>query len=131
MANTELDDLIVPLVQELLDQFGQAAIYSSNRSDDYDPETSTKDSKPSRVPIKIVFDKVERFNRDSQPASVKVRARRIYCAGADLTSEPNPEDSIIVTGVGGVQDRTYTIADVIPIYSGEQVALWELYIEAM
>lgn len=121
----DLDQIFLPLAQELLAQYGQPAVYMVEKAGDYNPATAMQENDQKRFPINIVFVKLGRYDVDDQSGSNIVRKRRAYCAGADMTVVPLPGHSLITK-----DGQTYSVTTVSPTFSGRLVALWEFYLDA-
>jgi hypothetical protein len=103
----------------LLAKFGTAMTHTAIVAGVYDPVTQTV-SAPATVATAIrglIMDGAD--SRDERGAALStVGQRRIYLAGADTT--PKIGDRVTVGAA------TYTINDVLPVYAGDVVALYDV-----
>lgn len=117
---TALDDKMVPKAFQLIAKLGKLVRFVVVSGGAYDPTTQTmtgetttnvdaKTSPPTRVSEKLIDGDNVRFGD-----------LVIYLPAQGLTFVPKIEHTVVI------DSRTYRILEVGPIYSGEQIALYEI-----
>lgn len=127
---TELDDVFVPLADDMLSTYGKTATLRSYPSAGYDPtigdttlgtpvDETVKVSPPEAVDTGGIRAVGEHLVVGEISSSYELLA---YIAAQDLAT--NPE-----VGMHLILDTTsYEITMVSPVYSGEQICLYRLYL---
>lgn len=121
MANTELDDVLVPAVQELLDDLGRDVIFTvADVSSTYDASTGESTKSTNNYTVKAT-PPYPYSDRMISSGIVQMGDMRMLVAAEDLDFTPTPGD--LVTWDSGDVWRTIQVS---PIYSGELICAWEL-----
>lgn len=119
---TELDLEIPALAKELIDEYGKPIVYKFLVTGGYDPSTSSViSSEVTQTPsIKAI---VEPDNGQSLKAGlVEAADLKLTIYNQGLIGKPSPEDFIVFDGM------RYKVKLASPTYSGELIAIWELYV---
>lgn len=116
---TALDNRLRATAQRLLDRFGMAAQYEATTGADYDANSLDAATGTTTVtPVKsFIYD----ASVEEIASGVVERGQCIaLVAGASLPSMAKPGDRIVFP------HETVTVMKPMAIWSGEQVALWQL-----
>lgn len=120
--STFLDDIFGPITQDLMGDLGKAIAYTRVTAGTYDPTTGeTAADSAATTAIKALVSYAS--PRDFPAALVMANDRKLSVAGADMDPEPTGGDQFVVDG------QTYTVpaeGGVMPTYSGEDVALYDI-----
>lgn len=114
-----LDDTMLPLASELIGEFGKPISFVSVTLGAYNENTSTATKTEVSYSVTAIVEpaKPRRFDDETDAADTKVTV-----AGADLSVSPKRGDVLIIDSLRS------RIIEPIPVFSGAQVALWELWV---
>ena len=118
---TELDLEIPGLAAELINEFGKAIGFGRVEPGEYDPDTGT--AAPASAPrtLKAI---VEPYKGQRLLAGlVEAGDLKLTVAAESFPDgEPTTEDTAVI------DDASYTVVNVLGIYSGEKVAIYEIQV---
>lgn len=121
MPNTELDDVLVPAVQELLDDLGRDVTFKvADVSSTYDPTTGTGSKSTNNYTVKATPPYPYSFGMISNDI-VQAGDMRTLIAAEDLAFVPESGD-VMTWDTGDV----WGVVHATPIYSGELICAWEI-----
>lgn len=122
---TALDSRLVPKVLRIVNKYGATATLTQHESTGYNPDVATQpaatEDDPAPESIKCVPPEITRTLGD-ELASVNTRLRS-YIAASGLTQTPTAGKTLLTIG-----SNVYRITEVNPVYTGDQIALWELFL---
>lgn len=121
---TELDAELVPLTLELIDEYGKSVGYTRVTPGDYDTSTGKAVAATEPKPLKAIVEDVVVKSRTS--GLIEGSYKKFFVAGAALDQDPTPSDIMTVDGYA----HTIAQGGVKRYYSGELIALYELWAEA-
>lgn len=121
---TELDAELVPLTLELIDEYGKSIVYTRVTPGAYDTATGKAAPATEPVPLKTIVEDVVVKSRTS--GLIEGSYKKFYIAGAALDQDPTPSDTLTIDGFA----HTIAQGGVKRYYSGELIALYELWAEA-
>lgn len=120
---TDLDDKLVPKALELINKFGADIVYTRKSTEGtYDPTTGeTTGSATASPTVKMTppFPLEDEYRGES--TGEEGNLRESYLAASGLGFVPQKNDSFVWK-----DGKTYTVVEVLPLYSGEQVAAFGL-----
>lgn len=116
---TELDDQLVPAVLELINDLGKVAVARVKSNQAYTESTGDVTESATDYTVKIL--PPERFDIGYIDGDV-IRVSDLKTAVAASGLAFTPKLGMLVIFDSG----TYTTISVSPVYSGEQIAMWEL-----
>jgi hypothetical protein len=119
---TELDEELIPLVKEIIDEFGKEVEYAHEVTGEYDPETGTAPVDPLTKRFKVAPPedlKGQYFNGDSL---VLAGDKKLTSAAADYDDPPKPGDEFTFDSV------TWEVIAKREVFSGDEVCLYEFQV---
>jgi hypothetical protein len=117
---TELDLVIPELANDLIGEFGKSIEYAERPTNEYDPATSSYTQTGDFITIKGV---VEPFTGQRMMAGlVEAEDLKITCPAIAFVNTPTSGDQFRFDG------ETFNVINVLPTYSGEEVAVYEFQV---
>lgn len=118
-----LDGPLRSAAQTVIGQFGKPATLRTPGGS-YDPATGKVTDSPSDEAITVTVGDTTRLVELGfvEEGGVTHRDLFVEVAAAELSSDPTNDQELILDSV------THQVKGVKPVYSGEQVALWQLHV---
>lgn len=118
--STFLDDTFGPITQDLIGLFGKSITFTRVAGGRKDPATGTvSGGSVGPLTVSAIIEAVK--GSEVTDGLIQVGDLKLSIAGADLAQPPEPNDTSTVDGA------VLTVIRVVPIYSGADVALWQLF----
>ncbi len=115
---TTLDTKLISKVKTLVEKYGTNAVFTANAGD-YDPTTGTVDSDTATHTAKVT--PPQQYKQHLIDGDViRIGDAQVYLPAQDLTFTPAIGIMVSVAG------SSWQIMNVNPIYTGDNVALYEL-----
>ena len=122
MADTELDTKIVPKVLAVIARVGIPATWTPSPTRVLNRTTRAVVETPATPVSVTVTPPAPITARKATALGVVAHAMEVLCAGSGLSF--TPEDDQVVTLLG----RTYKVVRADPLYSGTQIAAWDVFL---
>lgn len=121
-SSTTLDSRLVPTTLRLVKRLGKQATFDTYATETYDPTTGSMTRSGLTRHVVKVTPPSEYEDQFVDGDLIREQDVRIFLPGKDLTFQPQ-RGGIVTLDLEGT---SWKIVAVHPIYSGEQVVLWEL-----
>lgn len=118
---TSLDNKFRPLTTKLIAKYGKSVTLSSNTAGSYDPTTGAATQTSVAAPVKaLVEDYSTRRDGTGFANGLILSGDKKFSIAAAGITKPKPGDSITLNSV------VYAVVRITEIWSGEQVAMYEV-----
>lgn len=117
---TELDEEFLPLAAELIDQYGADVQFGAITPGAYDADTGDATPAGALASHKAII--AAGSTRTRGGGLVEGAELALIIAGVRLATEPTPEDKATVNGTN------YSALRAEPTYSGQEIAIWTIWL---
>ena len=114
---TDLDDILIPAVQELMDELGKDVTWTREVGATYNPATGTV-SGGTPTPATVKVTPPEEYERRFVDGDVVKDGDAIIGIETDITFTPKAGDNVTIDG------EVWECINVGRVYSGASVCLW-------
>lgn len=117
-----LDAPLRAVSQKVIDKFGKSVTLRIVTAGSYDPATRTATNSDADQTVNAVITNPPAGSQFRESGTVRLGDRMVTIPAKNLTTVPDTSSLVVI------DSREYEVVEVNPVYSGDQVAIYELLV---